>query len=118
MTLKLPKLNTGELNAGLLFLNSKPSHWLTLLPGEAKAVTWKKATAWAAKQGGELPTRKEQALIFANAAEALEETWYWSSEQRASDERYAWAQYFNDGTQDYHDKGSKLRARAVRKVPV
>ncbi len=114
----VPALAAGEIYAGILLKDGAPAHHLVLLPGEAKAVTWKKAVDWAAKQGGELPTRKEQALLFANAADAFEETWYWSGEQPASDESYAWCQGFGSGSQDYGDKYGKLRARAVRRIAI
>jgi hypothetical protein len=117
-TLTLPALAEGEVYAGILLKDGIPTHHVILLPGEAKAVTWKKAKEWAAKQGGELPTRKEQALLFANAADKFERDWYWSGEQHADDESSAWAQHFNYGGQYYLDTTTKLRARAVRRIPI
>ena len=117
-TIALPVLADGETYAGILLKYGKPSHHLVLLAADTKPLTWKQATAWAAKQGGELPTRKEQALLFANAADAFERAWYWSSEQYADDESYAWCQTFDDGSQGYNLTGIKLRARAVRRIPI
>jgi len=54
----LPALAKGEAYAGILLKDGKPSHHLVLLPGQTNA-NWKDAIAWAKKQGGELPTRKE-----------------------------------------------------------
>ena len=117
-TITLPSLAAGEIYAGILLKDGTPSHHLVLLPNDLKPSTWKQAIAWAAKQGGELPTHKEQALLFANAAGEFQESWYWSSEQYAGDESYAWCQYFLNGTQTTNRKAIKLRARAVRRILV
>ena len=113
-----PTLGAGEIYAGILLVDGKPAHHLILLPGDAKGLTWSKAGDWAKKRGGELPTRKEQALLFANAAEAFEHDWYWSCEQYAGYESSAWYQSFLYGTQGDFSKSSKLRARAVRRVTI
>ena len=110
-----PEINKGETYAGLLLADGKPAHHLVLLPGETTA-NWKDAIAWAKKQGGELPTRKEQALLFANAAEAFEQRWYWSSEVHTGYADYAWIQYFGTGYQGNDLKDHDYRARAVRRV--
>ena len=117
-TITLPSLAAGEIYAGILLKDGTPSHHLVLLPNDLKPSTWKQAIAWAAKQGGELPTHKEQALLFANAAGEFEKIWYWSSEQYAGDESAAWAQGFGNGLQYYGHKASKLRSRAVRRIPI
>jgi hypothetical protein len=85
---------------------------------------WKKALAWAAELDTSdcpagtysLPTRKEQALLFANAAEHFEPDWYWSGEQYSA--TYAWMQYFDYGNQSYDHKGYYYRVRAVRRLLV
>ena len=110
-------LKKGEIYAGILLVDGKPDHHVILLAGDT-SLTWDKAVAWAKKQGGELPTRKEQALLFANAAAAFQSRWYWSSEQHASNESYAWMQDFDDGGQTYDHKDDGYRARAVRRVPI
>lgn len=111
-----PMLADGEVYAGILLQDGKPAHHLVLLPGDAAPLTWKKAVTWAEKQGGTLPTRKEQALLFANAADAFQREWYWSAEQYAGAEGYAWGQGFGYGGQYYYGIYGKLRARAVRRV--
>jgi hypothetical protein len=79
-------------------------------------LTWTDAVKWATSAGGELPTRKEQALLFANVPELFEANWYWSGEQSAGYASYAWSQSFSYGGQgDYHED-NKLRVRAVRRV--
>lgn len=108
-------LNPDEVYAGLILNeDGTPSHHIILLPGETSA-TWDDAKKWAAKSGGELPTRREQALLFANAKREFKEVYYWSSEAHTNGSG-AWVQHFNyryqgTGTQKY-----ELCARAVRRV--
>ena len=62
---------------------------------------------------------KTQAEAFQEGGEqAFDTTWYWTSTQHASTTGSAWFQYFYDGFQDYYGKGSELRARAVRRLPI
>jgi len=111
-----PPLAKGEVYAGVLIAGDKMHH-LVLLPGDEQK-NWKDAIAWAKKLGGGLPTRKEQALLFANAAGHFQEHWYWSSETHARDADYAWIQTFSDGFQLYDRKYDDSRCRAVRRVPI
>ena len=117
-------LNPGEQYAGLIVgKDGEPSYHLVLLPGEAEEITFTDANEWARRrQGGEyeasLPTRREQALLYANLKEQFQPAWYWSSEEHASDAGYAWSQYFGYGYQDYCLQLSQLRARAVRRLPI
>jgi hypothetical protein len=48
----------------------------------------------------------------------FQRTGYWSCEQHASGSDFAWDQDFINGNQDYWDRNGKLRARAVRRVPI
>jgi hypothetical protein len=111
-------LKPGEVYAGLILgLNGQPDHHLVLLPGEAEKATWAAAKEFAAKVGGELPTRREQALLYANLQHEFKPNWYWSGEQRAANDGYAWCQDFDGGFQDNSDdKSASLRARAVRRL--
>jgi hypothetical protein len=110
-------LKAGEQYAGLILgKNGEPDHHLILLPGEAEAVTWDQAKEFAKKAGGELPTRREQALLFANLKEEFKQAWYWSGEQHASDSDCAWGQYFSNGGQYLTSPSTELRARAVRRL--
>lgn len=114
----LIELKSGEHYAGIaLDAEGEPSHHLILLPGDVD-MTWSKASEWAASIGGELPTRQEQALLFANLKGKFEPAYYWSNEQHASNADFAWFQTFSFGSQGSDDKGSELRARAVRRVPI
>ena len=112
-------LKKGELYAGLILgKNGEPDHHLILLAGEAESVNWEDAKKFAAKAGGELPTRREQSLLFANLKEQFEPRWYWSFEQHASYSGSAWYQYFYDGYQNGFRETNTLRARAVRRVTI
>jgi hypothetical protein len=113
------KLAHGEHYAGLLIgKNGEASHHVVLLPGEGDSLTWEDAKKWASKAKGELPTRREQALLYANLKEQFQEAWYWSSEQHASNSDYAWYQYFSNGHQYDISKDNELRARAVRRIVI
>ncbi|MGE0289650.1 MAG: hypothetical protein AB7I42_25825 [Bradyrhizobium sp.] len=113
--LRLPTLNSGEMYAGIVCEAGRPSHHLILLPGEREDIGWNDAMEWADQSGGELPTRSEQALLFANLKDQFKEAWYWSGAQHVSRSDYAWAQGFYGGFQYYYRKHGKLRARAVRR---
>jgi len=114
-TITLPELANGEVYAGIILENGKPSHHLILLPGEAERVTWSQAKEWATKQGGELPSRREQSLLFANAKDEFNPEWYWSAEHPSVSSVYAWFQFFTNGYQTWGHKRSNYRARAVRR---
>jgi hypothetical protein len=90
-----------------------PSHHLILLPGEAVDVTWQQAKDWAASVRGELPTRQEQALLYANVKREFQPRWHWSGEQCSDSD--AWGQGFSYGNQGDDNKSYEGRARAVRR---
>lgn len=118
-TIELPELPAGQLNAGLVMQDGKPSHWLILLPEvPASRLKFQDATAWAESIGGELPTRQEQSLLFANLKDQFEADWYWSGEEYKSGSGYAWYQGFNYGYQILNRKGYEFRARAVRRIVI
>lgn len=50
--------------------------------------------------------------------QAFADNWYWSSTQHASVSDCAWYQGFDSGDQDYGGTYGKLRARAVRRLPI
>ena len=113
-------LAAGEVYAGILLGDDgKPSHHLIMLPGDSEGCTWAAAKAWAAERGGELPTRREQSLLFANSKQHFEKTWYWSAEEHESNDAYAWYQNFGSGYQGSTRKASSdCRARAVRRLEI
>lgn len=118
LSIQIPELAKGEAYAGFILEKGVPTHHVVLLPGELERGTWKEAAAWAKKQGGELPSRREGALLFANAHEAFQPRWYWLGEQPAGDEGCAWCQGFSTGNQYWTHVSSYCRARAVRRVPI
>ena len=110
-------LKKGEVYAGLILgTDGVPDHHLIVIPGEAEKVTFAEAQKWAKKQGGDLPTRREQRVLFANAKEAFQPDWYWSGEPYASAASCAWCQDFYFGTQDTYHIGYQCRARSVRRL--
>jgi hypothetical protein len=114
-------LAPGEHYAGIIVgKDGDPSYHLVLLPGQADDITWEKAMAWASEQGVEniisLPTRREQALLFANLKEQFEERAYWSCEAHETESSWAWFQSFGYGGQRFTSRFIELRARAVRRL--
>ena len=122
-TVNIPEVNIDLRNdehyAGAVFDgNGNPTHHLILLPSEATSITWPDALTWAEQAGGALPTRQEQALLYANLKPHFKGAWYWSSEQHASNKDCAWRQHFDDCYQDDGYKDDKSYARAIRRVPI
>ena len=112
-------LYPGERYAGIILdEDGEPSHHVVLLPGEAEEITWPNALKWAADQGGDLPTRQEQSLLFANLASQFEKSWYWSNTAHESQSGVAWLQYFGRGVQYDYTTSAELRARAVRRLTI
>ena len=107
----------GGIYAGIMRgIDGAPDEHLVLLPGAAEDVTWEAAGEWAKAEGGDLPTRREQRLLFINLKDQFEEDWYWSGEQAGPSS--AWLQSFYDGGQDDSYRSSEGRARAVRRLPI
>lgn len=110
-------LNEGEEYAGLILgKEGKPDHHLVLLPGEALEVSWAAAREWASAAGGELPTRRELSLLYANLRECFERVWYWSSETQEPRAHLVWGQNFTSGIQTMYGRPFRGRARAVRRL--
>lgn len=111
-------LQEGEVYAGLILGKDEPDYHLILLPGDAADVSWPTAAAWAAAQGGTLPTRRELALLFANARDGFERNWYWSSEPHETRTQLVWGQNFASGIQTIYGRPYRGHARAVRRIPI
>lgn len=113
-------LAPGEHYAGLIIgKDGEPSYHLILLPGDSEKLNWSDAIAWAEQQGGELPTRREQALLYANLKDQFDSDLYWSSETYERNPLYAWFQNFLHGHQSHFLKDNlSCRARAVRRVEI
>lgn len=113
-----PTLAAGETYIGAIVKADGAGHHIVLLPGDNNAASWQAQMEWAKSIGGDLPSRIEQAMLFAYHHDAFKPTWYWSNEQHAAISGYAWYQTFNYGYQNYYYTEYKLRARAVRRVPI
>jgi hypothetical protein len=112
-----PALEKGEIYVGAIIGPDGKGNHVVLIAGDTE-LTWSKAMAWAKKQGGDLPTRIEQALLFAHHKDKFEQRAYWSNTPLADDAGYAWFQDFYDGLQSDWRQSGTLRARAVRRVPI
>ena len=112
-------LKPGEEYAGIILgKNGEQDYHLILLPGEIDRATWDKSMAWAKAGIGQLPTRREQSLLFANLREHFKAAWYWTREQHAAASGCAWFQNFGNGYQTSIHKSYEGRARAVRRLPI
>ena len=104
--------------------NGARDHHLIVAEPGLDAVKWRAALDWAAALEADghkdyaLPSRKEQALLFANVPELFQREWYWSNTQHASDPYSAWSQTFDTGGQVSNRKSNELRARAVRRLAI
>ena len=114
-----PELNPGEHYAGIILgKDGEADYHLILLPETTEGIDWADAKDWAAEQGGELPTRREQSLLFANLKEQFKPRWHWSCETHAVDAICAWGQGFGGGSQGNCHKGYEFCALAVRREEV
>ncbi len=116
--IKIPPIEEGEIYVGSIGDASGDLYHIVLLPGDSDDATWKKQMAWAKSIGGDLPTRVEQSLLFANLKDQFKPDWYWSNTPHASGSDSAWFQTFSNGFQNFNLLLSKLRARAVRRLPI
>jgi len=116
ITVNSPQPKVGEQYIGsIISADGKKREHIILLPGELTDENWDNCMTWAASIGGELPDRVESALLFATLKDQFAEEWYWTREQDAHGDSYAWVQDFGNGTQGYGRKSTKFRARAVRR---
>jgi hypothetical protein len=112
-------LGEGEQYAGLILgKDGEPDHHLVLIGGEVAQAGWTGAMSWAKELGGELPTRRELSLLFANLREQFEREWYWSREPQAGHPHLVWGQNFASGIQTVYGRAFRGHARAVRRVVV
>ena len=118
MKFKLPELADGETYVGCIGDALGNLHHVILLPGDNDNAPWKAQMEWAKSIGGDLPTRIEQAMLWANHRDQFKEDWYWSNEIHLAEPGWAWYQYFLYGGQLSYHKSYELRARAVRRVPI
>jgi hypothetical protein len=111
-------LSDGEYYAGIILgKEGQADYHVVLLAGEAEEVSWAAAREWAAGVGGELPTRRELSLLYANLKEHFQRVWYWSNEPQEPRAQLVWGQNFTSGIQTMYGRPFRGRARAVRRLP-
>ena len=116
MKLNLPELADGEIYVGCIGDALGNMHHGILLPGDNDDATHEAQFEWAKSIGGDLPTRTEQAMLWANHRDQFKKDWYWSNEIHHAESGCAWCQYFGNGIQYGSDLYYEMRARAVRRV--
>ncbi len=113
-----PPLAEGEIYVGSIGDAQGNLHHIILLPGDNDDANWEAQMEWAKSIGGDLPTRIEQAMLWASHRDQFKHDWYWSNEVLQAESGWAWYQLFGYGLQDHIHKGHELRARAVRRLPI
>jgi hypothetical protein len=117
--IELPELKEGEIYAGAIINPDGTGNHVILLPSDKDDGDWQSAMDWAKEQGGDLPNREEQALLFNQSSEQFKPEWYWSNTTHKNAAEWAWYQDFRNGYQNYYNyKINELRARAVRRLPI
>lgn len=112
----VPETAEGEVYVGMIGDPQGNAYHLILLPGDDGERNWKDSKEWAASIGGDLPSRVEQAMLWANCRGEFKRDWYWSNEAEGSG--WAWFQRFDYGGQDPYVQYSRFRARAVRRLSI
>ena len=112
------KLMPGEYYAGpVLDQRGDLVHHLVMMAQRpTDKLNWPAAMDWATRIGGSLPTRQEQALLYANCKPHLKPDWHWSCEPHDDDASSAWYCYFSHGLQGTGHKSYEGCAVAVRRV--
>jgi hypothetical protein len=110
------EMKEGERYAGIIAEKEDgASYHLILLPGLVKGISQEDAREWAAKQGGFLPTRREQSLLYVSLREEFEPAWYWWDEPYV-DNKHAWFNRVSKESKPEVSTDLFLRARAVRRA--
>lgn len=116
--LQIPPLSEGEIYVGAIGDKNGDFHHVILLPGDNGDATWEAQMEWAKSIGGDLPTRVEQAMLWANFRDQFQKDWYWSNEVHHREPGWAWCQSFGYGCQYDLRQGYEFRARAVRRLSI
>ena len=118
MKLNIPELADCEIYVGAIGDAAGNLYHVILLPGDNNDDTHEAQLEWAKSIGGDLPSRIEQAMLFANHRDQFKKDWYWSNEIHDTESGWAWFQHFRNGTQYSTTRILELRARAVRRLPI
>ena len=118
MNINLPELADGEIYVGCIGDALGNLHHVILLPGDNDDDTHEAQLEWAKSIGGDLPSRIEQAMLWANHRDQFKKDWYWSNEIHHTESGWAWYQNFNNGNQNNNNRNNELRARAVRRLAI
>ena len=112
------ELQPGERYVGpVIDADGKVEHHLVLMDQRPDGkLNWQAAMEWAESIGGTLPTRQEQALLYANCKPHLDPSWHWSCETHEDDASFAWNCTFDYGYQFSSLKSYEGGAVAVRRV--
>lgn len=116
--LQAPHLAKGEVYIGAIGDKNGDFYHVILLPGDSDDATWQEQIDWAKSVGGDLPTRVEQSMMWADYREQFKKDWYWSNEKYERSPSFAWYQCFGYGNQTRFGIFSQCRARAVRRLPI
>lgn len=109
----------GEQYAGIMINSTVDNYHLILTKVSPDELSWQDATSWVVDVNGFLPTRSEQALLYANLKDhILKEQWSWFWSSCELNGLYAWGQDFVNGYQSAYSKTEHNYAQAVRRVPV
>jgi len=92
--MKIPELKEGEIYAGAIINPDGKGHYVILLAGDKDDGDWQSAMDWAKEQGGDLPNRVEQALLFDKSRDQFKKDWYWSNTPYENNAEWAWCQGF------------------------
>lgn len=118
MIIQKPSINEGEIYITLISMPAAEAYHLILLPGDNSGDSQTQQKGWAALIGGSLPSRYEQNILFKYFKHEFKNAPYWSHERVIGKRNWGWFQDFENGAQNYYINVHKLRARAVRRVPV
>jgi hypothetical protein len=91
---------------------------VTLLPDQAKDVTWQAAMDWAKAQDAQLPTRPMAAMIIANTQHRPQSDWHWTCEEVKNYASCAWYCFFYYGLQFISHESDVGAAVAVRCIHI
>ena len=112
-------LKYGEHYAGIVIgKEGAKSYHLILVGEEINNANWQPALDWAKSIGADLPSRREQALLYANLKEQFTKKHYWSGETYDVDSGFAWIKNFDNGCQYYINKDDCCRVRTVRRLVI